>query len=445
MMPVLVVGGLAGVLYTASPLGVWCLVWIAALVRWVARDAAGRERRWLLAALGLAITLRAIAIGALPFLVDPARQTFASYFEDAHYAIQRSIWIRNVFLGIPLATRDYIGAFEPQYGWSGYNYVLAYLHLLFGASPYGVALLSTAIFLTAAAIVYRVCARAFGRLAALSGFLVLLFLPTWFAWSVVPLKEAIQFLMLAAAAAAAIALCRERGRAQVGAVVIIAGAALVTSTLRSGAAPVLGLGVSAGIALWLLSRHRWAAVGLALAMPVLVVVASNQPRVRAFTTAIVEEGAKRHLGHVRTAGFSYKILDAEDYASSAYGGDESRGMDLGVKKTARYLIRATVGFLLMPLPWLLDSTRWLVIVPIQVVWYVALALSAAGVVAGLRRDPLSTCVLAGVVAAGVAIIAPNSGSVATLIRHRDMIVPFVVALAGLGAMTTVERVVTQHD
>jgi len=37
------------------------------------------------------------------------------------------------------------------------------------------------------------------------------------------------------------------------------------------------------------------------------------------------------------------------------------------------------------------------------------------------------------------IIALSSGNVGTLIRHRDMIVPFVIWLGALGAVVTVCR------
>jgi hypothetical protein len=63
-------------------------------------------------------------------------------------------------------------------------------------------------------------------------------------------------------------------------------------------------------------------------------------------------------------------------------------------------------------------------------------LAAIGVVAGLRSDPLVTCLLCGVTAAGALTIALNSGNIGTMVRHRDTVVPFVVWLSALGAVTT---------
>jgi hypothetical protein len=64
---------------------------------------------------------------------------------------------------------------------------------------------------------------------------------------------------------------------------------------------------------------------------------------------------------------------------------------------------------------------------------VVLLLAAVGTVAGFRRHALMTALLLGVSIAGVMVIAPNSGNIGTLVRHRDMIVPFVVCLAAMGA------------
>ena len=49
-----------------------------------------------------------------------------------------------------------------------------------------------------------------------------------------------------------------------------------------------------------------------------------------------------------------------------------------------------------------------------------------------RRDPLVTLVCLGYIVMGLAAIAANGGNVGTLVRHRDMVVPFVAVLASVG-------------
>jgi hypothetical protein len=71
--------------------------------------------------------------------------------------------------------------------------------------------------------------------------------------------------------------------------------------------------------------------------------------------------------------------------------------------------------------------------------------AVVGVIAGLRRDPLLTCILVGLIAAGLAVIAMNSGNVGTMVRHRDTIVPFVVWLSALGAVDAASRLMREAN
>ena len=433
---------LAGALYTFSPLAAWFAVWMAFLVRGAVSGTGRAERRWLIGLLGVAVVLRVVAIGVLPFLVDPAHHAYASYFGDAFYAIQRSIWIRDVFLGVPVAPRDYIEAFEPVFGWSGYNYVLAFLHLLFGPSPYGIALFSAGLFLTAAVMLYRQCRAGFGSLAAFVGLAALLALPSWFAWSVAPLKETMEFFLLAFVLIGTIAVLRERWMVRAWAAPAVVLAIFASGLVRNGGAALAILGSGFGAALWAATRRWRIAAALALAIPLVAISAAQVPQVQAFFITTVREAAIRHLGHMRSTGFSYRLLDdsfymdpaflPNDYVFALTGGEE-----------VRFLARSVIAFFVIPVPWHLENATWLVMMPQQALWYSLVLLAVAGAVAGARRDPLLTCVLAGFIVGAVIVIAPNSGNVGTLIRHRDMVVPFVAALAGMGAVKVAMRLVME--
>jgi len=148
-----------------------------------------------------------------------------------------------------------------------------------------------------------------------------------------------------------------------------------------------------------------------------------------------------HLGHVRTEGNTYKLLDQRFYTSVK---NTSAGTMTPVKEletmtpveALRFSGRALGYFVVAPLPWQVRSKIEVMFLPQQVVWYLMVVLAAIGVVAGLRRDPLVTCLLCGVTAAGALAIGLNSGNIGTLVRHRDTVVPFVVWLSALGAVTT---------
>jgi len=435
----------AGVAYTLSPLSVVCAVSMVLVIRWTASGLEGRERRWVLATMCAALALRAIAIAVLPFLVDPNRQAYTSYFGDAQYAIQRSIWIRNISLGIPVASRDYFEAFEPVFGWSGYNYALAFLQVLFGPSPYGLALLSAALFLAASAILYRQSRANFGRVAASAGLVWLVFTPTWFAWSVAPLKEPAQFFLLAVAGAATMAIVTRRPAAKLVPVAVLAAVLALSDTLRSGGLAIAAIGVIVAATLWLGTRRWWTATAVLCLMVVGLAVGARTPSIRSRVILGVREAALRHWGHVLSPGSTYQLLDQRFYARVSPYADDAPPFALSFDEGVRYLIRAVVAFFVQPLPSTFDSFRWLAMTPIVVLWYVANLLALVGAVWGMVRRPLLTSWLVGLVVAGVVVIAPNSGNVGTLIRHRDIVTPFVIMLAAFGGLSLLQRAVMASD
>jgi hypothetical protein len=469
------IGVVSGVIYTMSPLTVVSLAWIALVTRYVATGVTGRERRWLLAVVIAAATLRCVAIGALPLIHEAGAQrrardavvavqrghgdtvvvattrydtapeaslerwraAYGSYAGDGEYAIQRSIWIRNIALGIPVAPRDYIDALEPVFGWSGYNYLLAYLHIIFGSSPYGIALVSAAMFLTAAAVLYRVCRDAFGGLAALGGVAVVLFMPTLIAWSVMPLKEAAQFLLLASCVVAMAGLIRGPRPVKIGSAACLLVALELAGRLRAGGMEVGVIGVGVGTLLWLGARRIRSAVLIVAALAVTVMVAAWTPAVQTAVYDKVLMAANRQLSYVQTAGASFKSLD-QKYYSVRLGNESSIPIHLDFDEAERFLLRSVIGFVTQPLP-IAESPTWVALIPQQIVWYGAVLLAAVGAIRGMWKQPMVTSLLFGMIVGGVIIIAPNSGNIGTLIRHRDMIVPFVVMLAGYGAVTLIER------
>src|SRR5437773_5462608 len=169
--------------YRLSPLTVWFAVAIVPAVFYSIRGLDGRERQWVAAIVIAAIALRLLVIAGLFLSTDHSMVPFGSFFGDEDYFIKRSLWLRAVALGQPLHALDLEYAFEP-YGRSSHLYLLAFVQALVGPSPYGLRLVGVLFYVIAAVLLYRLVRTAFGRFPALFGLIVLLFLPTLFAWSV---------------------------------------------------------------------------------------------------------------------------------------------------------------------------------------------------------------------------------------------------------------------
>jgi hypothetical protein len=265
---------------------------------------------------------------------------------------------------------------------------------------------------------------------------VLLFLPTLFFWSISLLKESLYFVLTALLlGAVALAFSASSWRAR--ALLLLTGAVAlwVLRDLRTGAV-ILGLGgIAIGIACWWIFARSWR-IGAAAAAAVAVAVAIGiRPDLQARVLNGLDRAATEHSGHVYTVGHAYKLLDAPYYVFPHAGQEFS----LTPAEATRFVLRGLTSYLVVPLPWQIATTGELVYLPEQVFWYVLILLAPIGIVAGYRRDPLVTSLFVGYLVPTAAVVALTTGNVGTLIRHRTLIVPYLVWLSSMGACAAAVR------
>jgi hypothetical protein len=428
-------GVLLGVAYTLSPLTVWVACGAVVMTLVSARGLPESERRALICLLAVALLLRVAVVGAL-FLVSPHDSQGAGIlFGDESYALYRSWRMRDVLLGIPMLKYDYLIAYD-SYGRSSYLSAITFVQLLVGRAPYGLRLLNALIFIGAVLLLFRVTRRSFGPAVAFTGLVVLLFLPTLFFWSISLLKEAIYFVLMAIVLAATIECAHQRSWPVRAALALAAGAALwALQDLRTGAVALAVAGLALGFGARLIAARPWrvaAAIGaLAAGLLAVAVIPALQDRV----LAGLNRAATEHTGHVFTVGHAYKLLDPSAYVFPHSGQQYA----LTPAEAARFVVRGLASYLVVPLPWRMATTGELVYMPEQVFWYVLLALAPIGIAAGYRRDPLVTCLLVGFLVPTAIVVALTTGNVGTLIRHRTLIVPYLVWLSAMGGCALVSR------
>jgi hypothetical protein len=427
-------GALLAVAYSLSPLTTWSILAVGLMAWWAARGLEGRERRWLLRLLGAAIAARLLVVAL--FFVATGHGThawFAPLLPDETYMAQRAIWLRNMAFDVPMPTLYYVDSYS-AYGRTTFHQALALVQTWLGPASYSLRLLSAALFLAGAVVMYRTARPRFGGVAAWISLAAVLFLPTLFVWSISLVKEAPFALLMSISLAAAVAAGDPRPatwRARFGCAAVAVLALYALRGLRPGSDAMVGAGIAGGVAIaWLLRRPV-----VCVLMCVIVLAAGSivvrRPAIAARVEQQFQAMAAIHVGHVMTQGYAYKLLDQEFYPGPGRSlGDATASMD-GAAVT-RFVLRAVMSVFLVPLPWQAQSRPALLLVPEQVVWYLLVGCALAGFVAGLRRDPTLAIVLASVIASCAVVVGVTNGNIGTLVRIREIVVVPVLWLSGPG-------------
>ena len=431
-------GAALGVLYTLSPLTVLCLAGIVAIAAWMTKSMSPRERGWFVGLLLAAVALRLAAIAALFLFADPTRP-YANFFGDEELFKNRTVWLRNVSIGIPISPADTIYVFD-EVGRSSYLYLLAYIQALVGDAPYGANVLNACWYVSAVLLLHWFMRRAYGRVAAMGALVLLLFLPSLFSWSVSVLKEPLYMSLAAVELICAVQIVRApRIWQRLAAIAAVIGLAYVLDSVRVGGWMFAMVGSTVGVLIAMIyQRPRLAAPAVALA-PVLLLIALWQPAVQTRVLRIVQEAAFQHWGHVATPGYSYKLLDPRFYRDA-----RPVVYTMTAPEAGRYVIRALGNFVTVPRPSQVESRAALAYLPEQAIWYVVLALVPIGAVAGFRRDPVVTSLLLSHGLAASVMVALTGGNIGTLIRHRGLTLPYFSWLAALGACHVVHSLAARR-
>ncbi|PYR14999.1 MAG: hypothetical protein DMF94_33450 [Acidobacteria bacterium] len=397
-----------GACYVLSPLSVLCMLAIIPLVRWAARGLEEKERRWVLAVLVSAAAARALVILGLFLVTNHSQVPFGHIFGDEEYFIRRSLWMRNVALGLPVHRADFVYAYD-DYSRTSFLYVLAVLQALVGPAPYGAHLFSILCYVAASIVLYRLIRPSYGRLPAL----------------LVGLVAAVT----AGRTKSEVRSSKSGGPSflkRLGAIAVLIAAALVAQTIREGGLVMAGAGAAGGLVLGLAGRRPRVLMGLAVVCLLATPLVVSRGRFKDRVVTAVRQVVAVHWGHVNTPGYVYTILDGSFYVRKA------SIQEVTFRQGVQYVIGSLVTYVLEPLPWKIQSRTALTYLPEQMVWYLMVALVPIGIASGLRRDVLLTALLATYAGTAAVLVAITSGNVGTLVRHRGLALPYLLWFSVLG-------------
>jgi hypothetical protein len=432
----LLVGCVIGVAWTLSPLTLLFAAALVPLFAWAGRSLGAGDRRWMYRLLIAAIALRALVMAALFLSANPNSGSFATFFGDEQYLELRALWLHNLWLGLPMSRESFLYA-DSATGWSSYIPFIAYIQVLTGPAPYGIRLVSLLLFLAGNVALFHMARRSYGAAAAFTGLTLLLMIPSLFMWSVSALKEPMYLFFVTISLLAAIHALRRDTRwfMRILALLVMAASCAVVETVRPGGRTLVVAGVGVGLLLRLVAWNRRVALVSALAGPAILAVALSMPAVQERAFAQIRFTANWHRGHVFTIGHSFKTLDQRFYYDRFSGLDTMTGAEAG-----RYIVRAAWAFATMPMPWQIVTRSELLLIPEQVLLFATLLLLPIGIAAAAIRDPMTTSILCGYSLVSAATIAMTSGNVGTLVRHRALVIPYIVWFSALGAVHVFQRV-----
>jgi hypothetical protein len=423
-----------GVAYTLSPLSIWFAVGTLLLGRTLIRDLDESERRVVITIFIIAIAVRLLVIAALFLSVDHWQTPFGSLFGDEEYFKRRSLWLRSMALDVNISQADRRYAFE-EYSANSYLYVLAFLQVLVGDAPYGVHLFSTLAYAAGAVWLFRFCRRSFGSAPAALTFTGVLFLPTLFLWSVSALRESLHFLLTLAAIVGGVdAIADTRIRRRVGGLLLAVLAAYALKDLRTGSMTIVAGALLLGGAAHVMAKWRRPAVAAGIALLV-VGAAVLTPAVQDRVLNALRATGLSQQGHAWTPGIHYKVLDRRFYRERTLHVMN----DMTGGEAARYVVRALVAAAVEPWPWHAATRQLRAYLVEHVVWLVMIVLLPLGVWASIQRHPPAAFVMTAYVAAMFSAIALTSGNIGTLVRHRGLILPFVICLTAVGVCDRLAR------
>jgi hypothetical protein len=428
-------GVVLGVIYSISPLSVWFVTASVALVWLAGRHLTPREARWVRGVLIAALAARGALIAALFLFGTPDHMWFNVFYGDEQYLLIRSMRLRHLWLDSPLSKEAFLDVFD-LYGRTTYLNVIAFVQMLFGPAPYGIHLVNILFYASASLVLHRVIRLAFGHVAALGTLAGVLFYPSLLVWSASALKESLNFVIVVSTLTSLIAIVRAPWRWRPVAVIVLLMCIGTLRSFRAGGLEIAIVGFGIGLILAVLARRRWLIAAAALATVVSAFIALRTPAVQNGALTVLRPAAARHIGHVLTRGHSYKLLDQRLYVS------QPTANTMTWDEANRFVRRAIVSVLVFPLPWESQSTMELAYVPEQIAWLLLLALGVVGTVAGFRSDTLVTALCFSYAACALMVVALNTGNIGTLVRHRGLALPYVIALAANGATVIVARSVS---
>jgi 4-amino-4-deoxy-L-arabinose transferase-like glycosyltransferase len=276
-----------------------------------------------------------------------------------------------------------------------------------------------------AGLIFLIARRLFGGPAgAFAGIAAAVF-PSTFLWSLMSLKDTM-FIFAAALLLWLITLLLKTGRWLL--ILPILAAFALVGGLRTYVQAMFTLLIPATVLLQSRVRlpRKWALSAVLLTGCLALLWVSGG--VQWFGVPVDQVNRMRYC---MVAGANSAYVASSEAAAEACA-DEEAVPARSLQEIVAWLPTGTWHVIAAPFPWAADTTAERAAMPEMMAWYLAVTLAALAIVHHWRdwRDYVH---LIGYIGGIAFLLAITQGNLGTLVRHRGMIIPFVLVFSGAGA------------
>ncbi len=449
---VVIISALLGLLFFLSPGGftVSLVVLLVVLKKNIKADA---ESRFIMNLFMAAFLLRLLLLFSVSaFMVSRNEVLFypgypgwsVKFIGDSAYYTLRGYWMSLDWRGFFLTQKVLGSAYNPVYGWQGYNFIIAGFNYLFGFSPVSSAIMNCLFGSLIPVVCYYVCRQVFSLNVSRISALLMAFFPSLLLWSITNLKDASLILVILCIFWLFIKLTSyPYVRQKIILFFAIFIALFILSTLRKFIMPIVLL--SLFITALAVSGHPRLKVKIFI---VLIIIFSSIVLFRLSPAKIDKIFRQKifrvlslHQASAKTPGNNYRILEDKYYILNPYfvfgkqPDEECYVYPANKLSYGQYIMaymRGLFHFIFEPNIFRPVKKTMFLAYPQMLLWYIMVLLSPLGLFISLRYAWKRYLILLIYSFLLVSALSLTQANIGTVLRFRDMITPVVAIWAAIG-------------
>ena len=306
-----------------------------------------------------------------------------------------------------------------------FTYLFGLLYAAYNYSPLMIRIINSSLSILTAIIVYFIAREIFNARVGRISLAILMFLPSSLLFSVTAIKDpAIIFLLTLIIWL----MLKFQAKKNILFIILVFASALLTNALRLRMMIPL---------LFFIAFSFWAGLKLAnfkkivIALAVVFLLMSIPQLTNQVKYSLIPENFfSAHIGYINTGGGStYKIFPERCYLLS-----QSRLTGVGPLEIAQGVLEGTMHLFYEPLPYRIFQSKGYFFAFFQTALLCLFTpFIIMGLLMALRYQARKVIPLTAFLVIFTPLLALTEGSVGTVIRHRDMLIPFLIILGVAGA------------